>query len=60
MEIAIARPDVPTSVLWDVASEAEMHARRLELAASAGIRYERRYYMPFDSSGRGLGPRTLR
>ena len=54
-ERAVASLDVTASVLWDVCADAEMHARRIELASSHGIRYELGWYHPFDATGSGIG-----
>ena len=48
IELAVASPNVSAAVLWDVAADAEMHARRIEIAASVGVRYERGWYHPID------------
>jgi len=55
VELAVASPAVTATVLWDVCADAEMHARRVELASSNGIRFERHWYHPFASDGRGIG-----
>ena len=51
VELAVSSPAISAAALWDVAADMEMHARRIELAESHGVRYERGWYHPFDRSG---------
>ena len=55
MEQGVCMTSVPAPVLWDVCADSEMHARRIELAQDACVHFDRAWYHPFDTRGKGIG-----